>query len=93
MSISTQALCREKAIKARIQELEQRQQRLAAAAGGGDADAGEGFAGFGGAGTSTAGDAEEVERELWLLQADMAALQVRRRALGQAANGGVAGEG
>lgn len=71
--------CREKAIRARIQELEQQQQRLVAAPGGGDGEAecGAGFAGIGGAGAGTAGDGEEVERELWLLQADLAALQVR----------------
>ncbi|KAL4448055.1 hypothetical protein ABPG75_005274 [Micractinium tetrahymenae] len=77
---------RQKAIKTRIQELEQRQQRLAATAGGGgggeveaEAEGASGFAGFGGAGAGTADDAEEVERELWLLQADMAALQAAER--------------
>ncbi|KAL4444923.1 hypothetical protein ABPG77_003973 [Micractinium sp. CCAP 211/92] len=72
---------REKAIRARIQELEQQQQRLVAAPGGGDGEAecGAGFAGFGGAGAGTAGDGEEVERELWLLQADLAALQAAER--------------
>jgi hypothetical protein len=55
---------REKVIKSRLEELDQRQ-RL------GHASTGEGADG---------GDSEEAERELWLLQADMAALQVREGA-------------
>ncbi|PSC76424.1 TAP42 like family [Micractinium conductrix] len=54
---------REKAIKARVAELEARLRRLDA--GGGDG--GEG------------GDAEEAERELWMLQVDLAALQAAER--------------
>lgn len=57
--------CREKAIKARIEALEQQ------AGSGGGAAAGE-------ADENERGDGEEAQRELWLLQVDLAALQVRR---------------
>lgn len=56
--------CREKAIKARIEALEQQ-------AGSGGGAAGE-------ADQDERGDGDEAQRELWLLQVDLAALQVRR---------------
>lgn len=56
--------CSEKAIKARLEALEQQQR------GGGGATAAEAAAE-----AERDGDAEEAEREAWLLQADLAALQ------------------
>lgn len=55
---------REKFIKGRLEELEQRQAREGQGAGEGSGEEGDG------------GD-EEEEREVWMLQADLAALQVR----------------
>ncbi|PRW58850.1 TOR signaling pathway regulator [Chlorella sorokiniana] len=57
---------REKAIKARIEALEQQE------GGGGGSAAGEGD-------EDERGDGEEAQRELWLLQADLAALQAAER--------------
>lgn len=53
--------CREKAIKARLEALEQQQRIGSGALAGGD-------------GEERGRDAEEAEREAWLLQADLAAL-------------------
>ena len=58
---------REKYIKSRLEALEQQQQSGGAAA---EEDGGDGGR-----------DGEEVERELWMLQADLAALQVRHPSL------------
>ena len=69
------ACCREKYVKGRLAELEQRQRQ--------QAGAGEGEH----AGGQRGGDAEEADRELWMLQADLAALQVRTGRLGRLAAG------
>ena len=58
----------EKYIKSQLEALEQQQQSGGAAA---EEDGGDG----------SVGDGEEVERELWMLQADLAALQVRHPSL------------
>ncbi|EFN57365.1 hypothetical protein CHLNCDRAFT_142745 [Chlorella variabilis] len=58
---------REKYVKGRLAELEQRQRQ--------QAGAGEGEH----AGGQRGGDAEEADRELWMLQADLAALQAAER--------------
>ena len=67
------ALCREKHILARLESLQKQQQpqlRLGGGRGGGQGDGDEDGAGGGGGGD------EDTERELWLLQADLAGLQV-----------------
>ena len=79
--VSHLRVCREKHILARLESLQKQQQpqlRLGGGRGGDQGDRGGDEDGGGGGGGGGGGD-EDTERELWLLQADLAGLQVELR--------------